>query len=70
MGITFLGAVAYILINLIVDLAQAWVDPRVALFWRWRATVCSLITSAAAISRLLCPAATRRSASSSRAVSP
>lgn len=31
MGITFLGAVAYILINLIVDLAQAWVDPRVAL---------------------------------------
>ncbi len=31
MGITFLGAVAYIFINLIVDLAQAWVDPRVAL---------------------------------------
>jgi peptide/nickel transport system permease protein len=31
MGITFLGAVAYILINLLVDLIQAWVDPRVTL---------------------------------------
>ncbi len=31
MGITFLGAVAYILINLAVDLIQAWVDPRVSL---------------------------------------
>ena len=31
MGITFFGAVAYIFINLIVDLAQAWLDPRVGL---------------------------------------
>ena len=31
MGITFLGAIAYIVLNLIVDLLQAWVDPRVVL---------------------------------------
>jgi hypothetical protein len=42
----------------------------VKMFWRCRATVCSLITSAVAISLLLWPVATRRSTSSSRAVSP
>jgi peptide/nickel transport system permease protein len=31
MGITLLGAAAYVLINLVVDLAQAWVDPRIRL---------------------------------------
>jgi peptide/nickel transport system permease protein len=29
MGITLLGATGYILINLLVDLLQAWIDPRV-----------------------------------------
>src|SRR5439155_120485 len=36
------------------------------MFWTWRATVCSLITSVDAISRLLFPEATSRSTSSSR----
>ena len=40
------------------------------MFCTCRATVCSLMTSADAISRLLFPAATRRSTSSSRGVSP
>ena len=40
------------------------------MFCTWRATVCSLITSAEAISRLLLPFARRRSTSSSRALSP
>ena len=40
------------------------------MFCTWRATVCSLMTSSEAISRLLFPAATRRSTSSSRGVSP
>ena len=31
MGITLFGAVGYVLINLIVDLLQAWVDPRISL---------------------------------------
>lgn len=31
MGVTLLGATAYIIINLLVDLAQAWADPRVAI---------------------------------------
>lgn len=31
MGIALFGAAAYVLINLIVDLAQAWVDPRIRL---------------------------------------
>ena len=31
MGVTLLGAAAYIVINLLVDLAQAWADPRVAI---------------------------------------
>jgi ABC-type dipeptide/oligopeptide/nickel transport system permease component len=31
MGITLLGAVGYVLINLVVDLAQAWLDPRIRL---------------------------------------
>ena len=31
MGITLVGAAAYVVINLAVDLAQAWVDPRVRL---------------------------------------
>lgn len=31
MGITLFGAAAYVLINLIVDLAQAWLDPRIRL---------------------------------------
>lgn len=31
MGITLFGAVGYILINLIVDLLQAWIDPRISL---------------------------------------
>ena len=31
MGIAFIGAAAYVLINLLVDLAQAWVDPRIRL---------------------------------------
>src|SRR5205823_1640548 len=42
----------------------------VKMFWTCRATVCSLITSAAAISRLLFPVASRRSTSSSLAVNP
>jgi ABC-type dipeptide/oligopeptide/nickel transport system permease component len=31
MGIALIGAAAYVLINLIIDLAQAWVDPRIRL---------------------------------------
>lgn len=31
MGITLFGAVMYVLINLVVDLLQAWVDPRIRL---------------------------------------
>jgi len=31
MGITLFGAVGYVLINLVVDLLQAWIDPRVSL---------------------------------------
>jgi len=31
MGIALFGAAAYVLINLVVDLAQAWLDPRVRL---------------------------------------
>ena len=29
MGITLLGAVGYVTINLLVDLGQAWLDPRI-----------------------------------------
>ena len=39
------------------------------MFWTWRETVCGLITSSAAISRFVRPAATSRSTSSSRSVS-
>ena len=31
MGMTLFGAVGYVLINLLVDLLQAWVDPRISL---------------------------------------
>ena len=31
MGIALFGAAAYVFINLVVDLAQAWVDPRIRL---------------------------------------
>jgi peptide/nickel transport system permease protein len=31
MGITLLGASAYVVINLVVDVLQAWIDPRVSL---------------------------------------
>jgi ABC-type dipeptide/oligopeptide/nickel transport system permease component len=31
MGITLFGAAAYVLINLIVDILQAWIDPRISL---------------------------------------
>ena len=31
MGIALIGAAAYVFINLAVDLAQAWVDPRIRL---------------------------------------
>jgi peptide/nickel transport system permease protein len=31
MGMTLLGASGYVLINLIVDVVQSWVDPRVSL---------------------------------------
>jgi peptide/nickel transport system permease protein len=31
MGIALFGAAAYVVINLVVDLAQAWVDPRIRL---------------------------------------
>jgi ABC-type dipeptide/oligopeptide/nickel transport system permease component len=31
MGITLFGATAYVLINLIVDICQAWIDPRISL---------------------------------------
>jgi len=31
MGITLFGSIGYILINLIVDLIQAWIDPRISL---------------------------------------
>jgi ABC-type dipeptide/oligopeptide/nickel transport system permease component len=31
MGVTLFGAFGYVLINLIVDLLQAWVDPRISL---------------------------------------
>jgi len=30
MGITLFGAVGYVIINLFVDLAQAWIDPRIS----------------------------------------
>jgi ABC-type dipeptide/oligopeptide/nickel transport system permease component len=31
MGVTLFGAIGYVLINLVVDLLQAWVDPRISL---------------------------------------
>ncbi len=31
MGVTLFGAVGYVVINLVVDLLQAWVDPRISL---------------------------------------
>jgi ABC-type dipeptide/oligopeptide/nickel transport system permease component len=31
MGITLFGATAYVLINLVVDILQAWIDPRISL---------------------------------------
>ena len=31
MGIALFGAVGYVLINLLVDLGQAWLDPRIRL---------------------------------------
>jgi peptide/nickel transport system permease protein len=31
MGITLFGAAGYVLINLVVDLLQAWIDPRISL---------------------------------------
>jgi ABC-type dipeptide/oligopeptide/nickel transport system permease component len=31
MGITLIGAAAYVLINLAVDIGQAWLDPRIRL---------------------------------------
>jgi peptide/nickel transport system permease protein len=31
MGITLFGAVVYVVINLVVDILQAWVDPRISL---------------------------------------
>jgi len=31
MGITLLGAIGYVAVNLIVDLIQAWIDPRISL---------------------------------------
>ncbi len=31
MGMTLFGATGYVLINLIVDLLQAWIDPRISL---------------------------------------
>jgi peptide/nickel transport system permease protein len=31
MGMTLFGAVGYVLINLVVDLLQAWIDPRISL---------------------------------------
>lgn len=31
MGITLLGAIAYVIINLVVDILQAWIDPRISL---------------------------------------
>ena len=31
MGVTLFGAAGYVLINLIVDLSQAWIDPRISL---------------------------------------
>ena len=31
MGVTLLGAIGYVTINLIVDLVQAWIDPRISL---------------------------------------
>jgi peptide/nickel transport system permease protein len=31
MGVTLFGAAGYVLINLIVDLTQAWIDPRISL---------------------------------------
>jgi peptide/nickel transport system permease protein len=31
MGITLFGAIGYVLINLVVDLLQAWIDPRISL---------------------------------------
>ena len=40
------------------------------MFWTWRATVCSLTTSSAAMARFVRPDARRRSTSSSRALRP
>jgi ABC-type dipeptide/oligopeptide/nickel transport system permease component len=31
MGVTLFGAGGYVLINMIVDLMQAWIDPRIRL---------------------------------------
>jgi ABC-type dipeptide/oligopeptide/nickel transport system permease component len=31
MGITLYGATAYVILNLVVDLLQAWIDPRISL---------------------------------------
>ena len=31
MGITLFGAIAYVIINLVVDVLQAWIDPRISL---------------------------------------
>ncbi|RPI22229.1 MAG: ABC transporter permease [Chloroflexota bacterium] len=31
MGVTLFGATAYVIINLVVDLLQAWIDPRISL---------------------------------------
>ena len=31
MGITLFGATAYVIINLVVDVLQAWIDPRISL---------------------------------------
>jgi ABC-type dipeptide/oligopeptide/nickel transport system permease component len=31
MGITLFGAIGYVLINLLVDIVQAWIDPRISL---------------------------------------
>ncbi len=31
MGVTVMVAAVYVVVNLVVDLAQAWLDPRIAL---------------------------------------
>ncbi len=31
MGITLFGAIGYVSINLVVDIVQAWIDPRISL---------------------------------------